>query len=72
MMYHLDGRRRRQSLVYFGEPQDLAIWRIDTLGIRIYMCVCKESRRSIAPASMAYEPHAIAARRAKDPASMGV
>ena len=22
MMYHLDGRRRRQSLVYFGEPQD--------------------------------------------------
>ena len=23
MMYHLDGRRRRQSLVYFGEPQDL-------------------------------------------------
>ena len=21
-MYHLDGRRRRQSLVYFGEPQD--------------------------------------------------
>jgi hypothetical protein len=25
MMYHLDGRWRRQSLVYFGEPQDLAI-----------------------------------------------
>jgi hypothetical protein len=25
MMYHLDGRRRRQSLVYFGEPQDLVI-----------------------------------------------
>ena len=23
MMYHLDGRWRRQSLVYFGEPQDL-------------------------------------------------
>ena len=22
MMYHLDGRRRRQSLVYFGEPED--------------------------------------------------
>ena len=21
-MYHLDGRWRRQSLVYFGEPQD--------------------------------------------------
>ena len=25
MMYHLDGRRHRQSLVYFGEPQDLVI-----------------------------------------------
>jgi hypothetical protein len=25
MMYHLDGRRHRQSLVYFGEPQDIAI-----------------------------------------------
>jgi hypothetical protein len=25
MMYQLDGRRRRQSLVYFGELQDLAI-----------------------------------------------
>jgi len=25
MMYHLDGRWRRQSLVYFGEPQDLVI-----------------------------------------------
>ena len=24
MMYHLDGRWRRQALVYFGEPQDLA------------------------------------------------
>ena len=24
MMYHLDGRRHRQSLVYFGEPQDLS------------------------------------------------
>ena len=23
MMSHLDGRWRRQSLVYFGEPQDL-------------------------------------------------
>jgi hypothetical protein len=22
MMYYLDGRWRRQSLVYFGEPQD--------------------------------------------------
>ena len=22
MMYYLDGRRRRQSLVYFGNPQD--------------------------------------------------
>ena len=22
MMYHLDVRRRRQSLVYFGEPKD--------------------------------------------------
>ena len=22
MMYHSDGRRHRQSLVYFGEPQD--------------------------------------------------
>ena len=21
-MYHLDGRRRRQALVYFGEPED--------------------------------------------------
>ena len=32
MMYHLDGRRHRQSLVYFGESQDLttsessAVW----------------------------------------------
>ena len=25
MMYHLDGRWRRRSLVYFGEPQDLVI-----------------------------------------------
>ena len=25
MMYHLDGRWRCQSLVYFGEPQDLVI-----------------------------------------------
>jgi hypothetical protein len=25
MMYYLDGRWHRQSLVYFGEPQDLAI-----------------------------------------------
>ena len=24
MMYHLDGRRHRQSLVYFGELRDLA------------------------------------------------
>ena len=31
-MYQLDSRRRRQSQVYFGEPQDLASWRIDTLG----------------------------------------
>ena len=27
MMYHLDGRRHRQSLVYFGEPQDIVIYR---------------------------------------------
>ena len=32
-MYHLTVERR-QSLVYFGEPQGLAIQRIDTLGIR--------------------------------------
>ena len=25
MSYYLDGRWRRQSLVYFGEPQDLVI-----------------------------------------------
>ena len=25
MMYHLDGKMRLQSLVYFGEPQDLVI-----------------------------------------------
>ena len=25
MMYYMDGRRHRQSLVYFGEPQDLVI-----------------------------------------------
>jgi hypothetical protein len=25
MMYQSVGRRHRQSLVYFGEPQDLAI-----------------------------------------------
>ena len=25
MMYHLDGKRHLQSLVYFGEPQDLVI-----------------------------------------------
>ena len=24
-MYHLDGRWRRQSLVYFGEPQDSSV-----------------------------------------------
>ena len=25
MMYQLDHRRQRQALVYFGEPQDLAL-----------------------------------------------
>ena len=40
MMYHLDGRRRRQSLVYFGEPQasDLAYGHTRNPYIYIYVC----------------------------------
>ena len=30
MMYHLDGRRHRQTLVYFGEPQDVVTYRVIT------------------------------------------
>ena len=34
MMYHLDGRRHRQSLVYFGEPR--RIWpRAKLAGLRL-------------------------------------
>ena len=39
MMYHLDGRRRRQSLVYFGEPQASDLAYGHTRNPYIYICM---------------------------------
>jgi hypothetical protein len=35
MMYHLDGRRRRQSLVYFGEPHETHLLLSDVAGAEL-------------------------------------
>ena len=43
MMYHLDGRRHRQSLVYFGEPQDLRLEQVCET-----VTICQRSRRGVA------------------------
>ena len=40
MMYHLDGRRHCQSLVYFGEPQGLAHRHTRNPYIYIYIYIC--------------------------------
>ena len=59
-MYQSDGRWRRQALVYFGEPQDPVIYRIDTLGIQ----TC---RINASMASGCRPPHAIDASYALKP-----
>ena len=47
MMYHLDGRRRRQSLVYFGEPQASDLAYGHTRNPYIYICMYLRYRRYV-------------------------
>ena len=63
MMYHLDGRRRRQSLVYFGEPQASDLAYGHTRNPYIYICMYLRHRARVCMYIHTYSIHVYRPRR---------